>query len=148
VGYAFPWPSRFYYDADGMVLRHEQAWIAAGVLALFGAGIVIAATQIGKPVFSNDGDSDYLDLLLFSFASATIWTVTGINVLVFACGKRYEGNEDQLKAEGAATNQVSGAAPVAGTSTTTITNRLDGSVFNKNGKLHFKEERRALLFLR
>jgi hypothetical protein len=29
-----------------------------------------------------------------------LWTVTGIVVLVFACGKRYQGNEVQLKAEG------------------------------------------------
>jgi hypothetical protein len=60
-----------------------------------------------------------------------LWTVTGILVLVFACGKRYQGNADQLNAEGAATNQVPGAAPVAGTSTTTITNRPDGFVEKK-----------------
>jgi hypothetical protein len=33
-----------------------------------------------------------------------LWTVTGIVVLVFACGKRYQGNGVQLKAEGVANN--------------------------------------------
>jgi hypothetical protein len=60
-----------------------------------------------------------------------LWTVTGIVVLAFACGKRYQGNEDQLKVEEAATTKVPCASPVAGTSTTTITNSSDGSVEKK-----------------
>jgi hypothetical protein len=144
----------------------------AGVLALVGAIIVLALAIVLQDILNNCesyyGNSSYYEddywdydpcddkdeatsWMNLSFASAILWAMTGILVLDFVCGGRYQDFEDQLRAEGAegaAANQVAIAtavtehpmavntalmrqAPVAGTRTTTNTNRPDGSVEKK-----------------
>jgi hypothetical protein len=152
---------------------NKCGFIAAGVLALVGAGISVAAALIiliwlisfweDCEYYYNDTECyeyDEGDAILWvslSFASALLWVITGILVLVFACGKRYQDIEAQLRAEGgaegASANQVRSATAVAehpvavktavpiatytpmqqahGTNTTTITNMPDGSVETK-----------------
>jgi hypothetical protein len=158
---------------------NKCGFIAAGVLALVGAGIDIAAAIFVLvwliSFWEDDCDSynsynsnydydcweyDEDDAILWvslSLASALLWMITGILVLCFACGKRYQDIEDQLRAEGGAeggaANQVPRATAVAehpvavktavpiaatmpmqqaaGTNTTTITHRPDGSVEKK-----------------
>jgi hypothetical protein len=138
--------------------------IAAGVLALVGASIFLAIAIVILDVFNDCGNTYYDDdwgyydcdaaasWMILSFVNALLWAITGILVLVFACGKGYQDIENQLRAEGAAANQVARATAVAehpiavkavpiaattpmqqaaGTSTTTITNRPDGSVEKK-----------------
>jgi hypothetical protein len=135
----------------------------AGVLAFAGAIIVLVSAIVlhdhlnncdylydYNPCHDRDEATIYVSL---SFVSGLLLALTGILVLVFVCGGRYQDIEDQLRAEGAegaATNQVTRAtavaeypmavntavmrqAAVAGKSTTkiTITHRPDGSVEKK-----------------
>jgi hypothetical protein len=152
-------------------------FIAAGVLALLVAAIDLAAAifvliwlisfwEEDCDSYSNSNydydcwEYDENDASLWmnlSFASALLWLITGILVLCFGCGKRYQDIEDQLRAEGGAeggaANQVPRATAVAehpvavktavpiaatmpmqqaaGTNTTTVTHRPDGSVEKK-----------------
>jgi hypothetical protein len=158
----------------------------AGVLALLDAGLALAAAIIiliwlmafwadGCEDYSYDdyySDNYYSDMdcseydkddamvwLSVSFAGALLWLITGILVCCFACGRRYQDIEDQLRAEGgakgASANQVPSAtavaahpmavkssvpiaaatpmqqARVAGTNTITSTHMPDGSVEKK-----------------
>jgi hypothetical protein len=128
---------------------NKCGFIFAGVLALVGACILlllgIALSDIlnncgsYESSYYNDWDYDFCDdkdeatiWMNLSFSSGILWATTGILVLVFACGKRYQDIEDQLTAEGAGgAVAVRLQAPVMGTSRTTIANRPDGSVEKK-----------------
>jgi hypothetical protein len=145
-------------------------FIAAGVLALLVAAIDLAAAifvliwlisfwEEDCDSYSNSNydydcwEYDENDASLWMnlcFASALLWLITGILVLCFGCGKRYQDIEDQLRAEGgaegAAAKQLPSATSVpiaatrpmqqAGTNTTTITHMPDGSVERKSEVLY------------
>jgi hypothetical protein len=106
---------------------NKCGFIVAGVLALVGACIVLVVDTV-YPYYKNDEDTTWMPL---SFASGILWATTGILVLVFACGNRYQDIEDQLTAEGAGGAVAVRQAPAAGKSRTTIANRPDGSVEKK-----------------
>lgn len=161
--------------------------ITAGILALVGAGIVLTTAiiilvwlnnfwsdcdgatfshyydQWGNTHSSNyDCDNTYNEdtaivWMCVSFISSILWFITGILVLTFACGKRYQAFEDEFKAEAEQRGPARSAAaipvaqperplaiktavpiamtmpiaPIAGTTTRTITNLPDGSVETK-----------------
>jgi hypothetical protein len=104
---------------------NRGGFIAAGVLALVGASIFLVIAIVIMDFFNDCGRSYYDDdwgyydcdeaarWMILSFVSALLWALTGMLVLVFACGKGYQDIENQMRAEGAAANQVANATAVA-----------------------------------
>jgi hypothetical protein len=103
----------------------------AGVLTLVGACILLLLAITLSDILNNCGYYDYSSYdddygydfcndedratiwMILSFASGLLWATTGILVLVFACGKRYQNIEDQLTAEGAEGAAVPSSTAVA-----------------------------------
>jgi hypothetical protein len=159
----FGLPSFIMIQTAWCCAMNRCGFIAAGVLALVGASIFLFIAIDIMGYFSNCGSYDWAyddcdeaaSWMILSFASGLLWAITGIVVLVFACGKSYQDIADQLRAEGAGGAAVPNTtavakcpiavkravpiaaitpmqqAPVAGTSTTTITNMPDGSMEKK-----------------
>jgi hypothetical protein len=112
---------------------NKCGFITAGVLALVAAGIVLASAVVVLLALSawDCDDDDFFDddfsssceydydksdatvWLSLSFISAILWVITGILVLVFACGKRHQDISDQLRAERAEGAAVPSATAVA-----------------------------------
>eukprot|EP00980_Cylindrotheca_fusiformis_P022441 scaffold9308_cov115-Cylindrotheca_fusiformis.AAC.4 len=121
---------------------NKCGFITAGVLALVGSGIVLVAAVLilvwlnefwdDCDTYSNYFDDDFFNQhtdctsdyeestailwLSLGVISAVLWLITGILVLIFACGQRYKACEEKLGAEaaGTGTNQttIATAAPV------------------------------------
>eukprot|EP00980_Cylindrotheca_fusiformis_P009938 scaffold2196_cov99-Cylindrotheca_fusiformis.AAC.1 len=91
---------------------NKCGFITAGVLAVVGSGLFLVAAVLtfvwtneefynDYDTYSNDFNEDFFDQLWFGVIIAVLWLITGILVLVFACGHRYKACEEKVRAEAA-----------------------------------------------